>query len=532
MMKKIKRLLSLATSLVLLLTLCLSIPTVAEEMTTSATPTGSITITNGLPGKTYKAYRILAATYDGTASYSYSVVPKDDEQDGAWYNFVYADDAGTLTETFAKYFTIKHSGAVSINSRADSVVMAFAQEALDYAATNNITPTQTAVAGEDGTVKFSNLKYGYYLIDSPRGSANMLDTVESDVSFAEKNTSPTLTKTVDKPVVNIGDTVTFTLTVQVGKGAQNYVIHDTMDKGLTLNATSFTYTHKSSVAPNAASDGSETQAETSSEEITTTEPETTLQIGTVSEPTPTAEGKTSFDITFDADFLKNTKETDEITVTYQATLNKDAVIGYYTDAPGNVNTSYLTYGTYSAGEEPNRTADASAVVYTSQVGLIKTNSNNGILTGAEFKLYDSDPTAAGAKAISFVKTTGADGLAHYRRAESTETGTVEIIEAGNVVIEGLAVSTFYLDEETAPEGYDPIPEAKAFSVTGDNLITLEGGAYVPTTSGGWQVVNYTGDELPDTGGIGTTIFYVIGAILVLLAVVLLVARRRMNVHNR
>lgn len=129
------------------------------------------------------------------------------------------------------------------------------------------------------------------------------------------------------------------------------------------------------------------------------------------------------------------------------------------------------------------------------------------LTGATFKLYDAE---TGGNEIKVVKVE--DGV--YRVAEDGEDG-VEI-EAGSVTVKGLAAdATYYLEETKAPEGYNILTERQAVTIKADNSAEA-------------KVVNNAGTELPSTGSYGTTIFYVLGTVLVAGVLIYVVASRRVK----
>ena len=189
-----------------------------------------------------------------------------------------------------------------------------------------------------------------------------------------------------------------------------------------------------------------------------------------------------------------------------AVLNENAVIA----GEGNPNEVYLTYG------NAQETKKDTVVTYTYQFQLVKTDDKNTLLSGAEFELYDA---AEGGNNIPVVKES--EGV--YRVAKEGETGVV--IEAGYVTIKGLDTGVYYLEETKAPDGYNELSARKTVEITGaNNDATVTEGIY---QSGGVQVVNKTGALLPETGGIGTTIFYVVGGLMMVAAVVFLVSKKRM-----
>ena len=200
----------------------------------------------------------------------------------------------------------------------------------------------------------------------------------------------------------------------------------------------------------------------------------------------------------------DTPDPDLVPTTYSATVTKEA-----TDSASNA--AKVKYNSKELDGGSTRTE-------TYYFDLVKDNDKDEVLEGAEFKLYDA---ATEGNEISVVKVS--DGV--YRVAVTGETGVA--IEAGTARIQGLdGTKTYYLEEIKAPAGYNILTSRVAVQMeSADHPATVENNKYV---SGGVEVVNQRGAELPSTGGIGTTIFYVIGAIRVIGAGILLVTRRRMS----
>lgn len=473
-MKHVKKVAGLVLALVMVLSL--SVGAFAAETT------GSIKIQNPVNEQTYDIYLMFELeSYDTTANaYAYQIT-------NDWKDFV-------KTGAGAEYFAVDAQGYVTVKDGAaatDEAKAALAKAALEYAKKKNLTPTAT-LPGSNG-YEVSGLTLGYYLVDSSLGALCGLTTTKPDATIQEKNQEPTIEKQVkegeswDKTNdASIGDTVEFKTTVHAKAGAKGYVVHDKMSDGLTLNQDSI------------------------SVEGATKDTDYTVAFNTTD--------LCNFEITFTQAYLDKITQNTDIVITYTAILNDKAFI--HTDA--NTNETKLNYGDDSNSE----TEWDETKTYTFRFDLVKTKESGEVLTGAEFKLYDAK---TGGNEIALVKEE--DGV--YRvatGAEKAATGfTSATIEAGNVTIKGLDSGTYYLEETKAPAGYNKLPERVEVKIDGANLeATVTDGKLV---SGGVQVVNKTGTELPSTGGMGTTVFYILGSVLVLGAAVVLVTRKRMKERN-
>ena len=188
-------------------------------------------------------------------------------------------------------------------------------------------------------------------------------------------------------------------------------------------------------------------------------------------------------------------------VAYSCKLTKDAAETEY-----DTNTIHLTYGA------AQKTALKSVITNTYQFTLSKIDKvTSAALEGARFELYDAETDG---NKIGLVKVTSTEGD-YYRPVTGTE--TAEPIVAGtDVVVKGLDAAVYYLEEIITPDGYLP-PEGRFkvdLTAKADNVDV--------------DIENVAGNKLPSTGGIGTTIFYALGGILVLAAVVFIISRKRMH----
>lgn len=413
-------------------------------------------------------------TVNGTAGQTYKAYRIFDlesyDKDAGHYSYT----VNTAWKDFdmSAYVDITN-GYVTWKDGADAA--AFAQAALAYAKEKGIAAVKTETAGTDGKVTFTGLDLGYYLIDSSLGALCMLDTTNPTATINEKNEGPEIDKTENKTTASIGEKVDYTVNIKVKAGAENYVMHDKMTAGLTFNNDITVTVDGTAVAASA---------------------------NTYTVTAPGADGCT-FDIAFADSYVKGLSGK-TIVVKYSATVNENAI----TETAKN--DAKLAYG------DNNETTSSTVEVKNHGFDIVKTNVDNEILQGAKFILLDSSKTE-----IKLVKENG-----YYRPAKTGET-PVDYIEAGNVTIKGLADGTYYLRETEAPAGgYNKLASDVTVTIAGeDNSATITDGKYV---SGGVEVENRTGSELPGTGGMGTTMFYVIGAVLMLGAAVVLITKKKVS----
>lgn len=456
------------------LVLAMAVPAFAE---TNATK-GSITIDGTVSGETYTIYRMFKLdSYNAESNtYSYTV-------ESAWENF-FKTGAGR------NYITLdgqNHPTWTAADENDSTTVAAFAKAALDWAKVKGITGTAETATGD--TVNFSGLDLGYYLVDSSLGALCGLNTTNPNATIKEKNEKPEIKKEVqtstgdwgDKNNAKIGDTVEYKVEITVADGAQTYTVYDTMSTGLTFNSGSLKVAANGTTA--AASDY-------------------TL--------TPTENG---FTLELHESYVSNLTKGTIIMVTYNATLNKNAVI----DGDGNTNEVKLGYGNHQ------NTVPSKVTTKSYQFDLVKVDgTTNKLLDGAEFELADGETK------LSFVK----DANGNYRVATTGEKGTTTTITVknGKVNIYGLAGKTYTLTETKAPDGYNKLVTPETVNLTDGSKAsaTIESETYV---DGGVVVKNNAGTVLPSTGGMGTTLFYVIGGGLMVAAVVLLVTKKRMEHKN-
>ena len=225
------------------------------------------------------------------------------------------------------------------------------------------------------------------------------------------------------------------------------------------------------------------------------------------------------------------KHNNVVVIKYTATVNENAVIG----VKGNPNEAILEYGN-------KHTVKSTTNTYVWDLGVHKyTDLGEGKadtpLEGAEFRLYKMDNTTK--KYARFTETgtnTSIYKLNQTDNSTATEADATKVKTPanGNIKFEGLDAGTYYLEETTAPTGYNKLSAPIKVEII-STLPTAGGTASYtvkydekPADNGVVRVENKTGTTLPSTGGMGTTIFYVVGGGLMVAAIVLLVTKKRME----
>ena len=475
----------------------------------AATGTGSITIENAVTNQTYKIYRILNLEYHAdTKAYRYTA-------NGAWEGFIRKEDHNFKLD--------EKTGAVTwSNTNTDNngtAIQYIANSAGTYAkyTPNNVREDGSAKANGI-TLTFSNLPLGWYLVvsDLNNGAMCSIGTTDPNAVIREKNSKPTIEKEVYEGDTlgysndaGIGDTVKFQTRIHVTDGnPTNYVLHDTMSNGLKFNEKSVTVLLKRDPTTGGSNYGGNLTPGTDYELVTST----------------------SDTCTFEIKFLKALKPYDYIQVDYSATVTSDAVIG----TTGNDNKAVLTYGNNSTTES------STTKTYVWEMGVRKFanlggDDTNHALADAEFQLYKKDGDTQ--KYAKFVETstTSVYKLTGWTN-NATEAIKVKTPANGNITFEGLDAGTYYLEETKAPVGYNKLTAPITVVIDRGTLPTVASQTisytvkYGDTTADDHvvRVENKAGTVLPSTGGMGTTLFYVIGGGLMVAAIVLLVTKKRME----
>lgn len=496
-MKKAKKIFALL--IVVALAITMSIAAFAAPATK-----GSITVNNTVAGKTYDVYKIFDLTYsDGTPkAVAYTI-------DSDWVAFFngagsqYIVDADTDP---ASLNPIVVNGVTKYINITEANKSQFAQDALEYAAAK--TPDASQVAVGDSVV-FEGLELGYYLV-YPEGAADIKDTYASicsltstvpDATVNVKADYPTIDKVVDDSNVEVGQEVTFTITGKVpdttGYEHYTYIISDTMSSGLLFTE------------------------ETAGFKVMFGDTDVTADVAPVIE-------NNGFTLTYDMtqyqDYVGQT-----ITITYKAVVTEEAVNSDTTE-----NSATLEYSNDPKDETSTSVTPPVIVkVHSSMITVNKVDANdtNIPLAGAKFVLMNSEGKYYQAMKDGVIITNVASttGLTDVNWVDSIDDATVLVTgEDGKIEFIGIENGDYSLVEIEAPEGYNKLTSPVNVKV-GYNE---EGTAIVEKgTNHVEQVKNNSGNELPETGGIGTMLFVIFGGLAVLAAGIFLVTNRRMSKEN-
>lgn len=567
-MKAIKKILAF---LVCLCVVC----SCAVIAVSAAEATGSITIQNPansnatVAGKTFNVYKIFNATTNGNNT-SYSWYEKDGKI--PFYDFFYGADGvveknktNGNVQGAVEYLAEKNSGGNNFE------LSQVAEKLHDYIVTKGIeTYIPPVKAGDTAiSVTIDDLSYGYYLVydnttleGSAVRSAVMLSTVNKDAVITLKANRPQILKQIKKhneeygkgTSVSIGDTVTFKITTAIPSHTlytnYTYFVEDTMHDGLTLDVDSI----KVSKSDKASQSNIELQDGYS---VTTTG----LSNGV------------DFKVDFTALMNDKTKYEigDELTIEYNAKVT-DKIEAQ----KANQNTAKLTYSNDPTDLTSTGSVSDVANVYSYQFVFTKfAEDTNGVLTnvrlaGAEFQLYRvvegqndeliafTTETATNKEGVEFTKyIVAANGAGTVDTLVVQDEGAATITldhlnmggHLGDVFIFGLAEGKYKLVETKAPDGYvisdapfgieivDQIGELGSvgtLTVTGHHegeigsIVNTNGIAESILTV--WaEITNKPGSALPETGGMGTTIFTVLGIIMMVDAVAFFTSRKRSSV---
>ena len=524
MKKHFKKMMALALAMVM--TLAMGITVFAQTEGTAAEGKGSITIENAAKGEEYKVVKVFGATLTDA--------PTTGDSKGIAYT-------GDIPEDLASFFEKDSTGNIVRKATAtdDSAITAAVQK-------KKKKQSATASATSDGSaLTFQGLDYGYYAVISSQGAVVTVDSLRPNATVYDKNTKDiTAAKTVEEESYTIGEKINYTATFDTvnfygsGDGAKHvleYTITDTLPAFLS----------------NVAIDS-----------IVVTKKDGTTEDAKFTDKSFNANGEVVIPWADEVAGTSNPKEWTskydngaKIIVTYHGTLTSTTNVNIADKNTVKIQPTVVKDDGTPDDKKPwDEKWQDSAEIKTYGTALKKVDGQTKeALKGAKFQV-------PGLTVEAVANEPGVYKVVSYNATSTTAGTEMSTNDDGKLYILGLASDvTLSATETAAPEGYNKADAAislpaqgalttEIYETSGTRYYDKDGNLVSEEVTGGSkkenleanyatvldptavEVVNNKGTELPSTGGIGTTIFYVIGAILVLGAGILLVTRRRMNAN--
>ncbi len=536
-MKTMKKVMALMIAMVMTLAMGVTAFAQTKALEPADTDNAKITINNPAKGETYKIYKLFDATVVGGDKIAYQSTEDIPEILQAFFT---KDSSNNVLPT-DKIATTDKGGNITGTEMTEELKAAL--EAWAGTAT-----VMLEAVSEGDKLEFTGLPYGYYVVttthmsdaegDEEAKSAITVTSTQPNAEIIDKNVNePSVTKTVEKDSYSIGDTVKYTatfdttnyMTDEEGESSQviNYLIEDTLPEFLSnARVTSITIGGEEYKV-----NGATPQFDKKQIMIPWANLERTNEDGTKEYTSIYAQGA-------------------QIVMTYEAVLTSTTNIN--ADDINTVSIRPYVYkgsGTTTKDGDPwDESWEDTAVIKTYAAAIKKVDENKEALAGAEF-------TIAGLVVEAVEGEKGVYRVVSYDPTSTTASATMLTDNEGKLYIVGLAENvTLTVTETKAPDGYNKLTETKQLSVqklsetiyetSGERYYDKDGNLISESVTGGetktveknlssldvaaLEIVNNQGSLLPSTGGIGTTIFYIVGAVLVVGAAVLLVTKKRMS----
>lgn len=567
-MKRMKKFLAFVLAMIMCLGMAVTVS--ADE------GKGTITISNATIGQSYTAYRIFEANPSGQ---------KDAEgkdiiayiASEAQYQLLEGEDSVykaanpfSLTKNVNNTYNVSLKNGVSPDTAINFFYTGEGENRIPNTGLLNALKlgSESTKTANAATVVFENMDYGYYLITSTLGTTITLTSTNFNANVIDKNqkgphwddkggkvfvddegnmlVDAATQKALENNSANYGDVVNFQLKMDNATNYDgeemitHYFIKDTLAKGMTY------------VTAAGSNDADVTVQIQGNGEA----PATPLTKGTdyTIKMTDNADGSHSFEITIKwADINGNTVNFKhlaspyKITVGYSATVNENAELA----GTGNSNTAEFGYAKVPVGGTPDpdpapsyEKVTETTNTYVFALAINKVDPKGAGLEGAEFTVTDE-----GGNVISVV---GDDGVYSYAKSDAQDAKTSVVSgKDGLIIIKGVKEGKYTITEIKAPAGYNKldgtkeveaeiaeastyVKEITIYKDADGNVVDQQvNEAYDDTVEtdvnvSAINVINKAGSLLPSTGGIGTTIFYVVGGLLAAGAGVLLITKKRMR----
>ena len=546
---------------------------------TGTTATVSVTITQNPPtgytagAETYALYKIFDVTKLSTVTEPVTTDDTIEAQSGTGYTaptgFAYTISTSspwydvlttcsgqnwvTLTVfpgDSTKYMVTWKSGVDANETQAK----AFASWLL---ANKGTIAADKTITSSSGTATTTDIVNGYYLITSTLGTNLVLAT--TNINITTKNEYIEDDKTVEESNYSVGDHVPYTIEVTLPASvdySKTVTVHDTMDNVLSLDTDSV-----EAVVGTAAFSGITLVV---SDDYTSDHND---------ESHPAVDGKVRFDFVLDISSLAPAAGEDPveqtITITYTAELLDEAL-----SDTGFINKEFVEYSQYTTvpkevtvktfdfdldkvfvGAENDKTLKAKFELYEEVVSytasddgtyyLLKTGEYTTVApTDETGDLYESTTqkyvkeSSQAATALGFINDTSAHtgeddplkGKECYVRPDSGATSAIKteiVVTQGTTTnVRGLKAGTYYLVETETESGYNMLAGVVAITISDTGVVTYIPAGGTESSAEPVTIQNQAGTVLPSTGGIGTTVFYVVGGLIIVSAALVLILKKR------
>ena len=524
-MKRMKKI--MAVLLAAIMTMAMAVTAFADDAVTKTAGANTLTVNvktgAGVPTQTlkdqtinlYKLFDVTESKAGETTNYAYTVNTASGYKDALVSVLGSSITASSTDEQFA-------AAVLAIGSNDSVEVQNFANKFTTYALTNSLAATATSGKIEESKTSydFTKLDAGYYLVYVTGGKEiqSSLVTVDATTNTVNlKTEAPSITKTADKDTVSIGQVVKYTVTGSIpdttGYDQYQYIIHDELTDGLDfVNDSTGVALGESATTVN----------------VTVAFTDNSLTVGGTTPTTATLDTANNRKMSLDLSAWVRDNQANKgktFTVTYYAKVNANAVVI-------EKNNAQLEYG--NNPKETTKTTPSEAKTPTYPLDILKKEkTSKKELAGAKFSLYTTETDAkAGTNAITVL---GSDGkYVVDPTSKNTVFESVASIEGKdyNLHVNGLKAGDYWLVETEAPAGYNKLTapikvtiEKSADADVNNWTISKDG---VDEKDKIIDIENSTGSLLPSTGGMGTIIFAVIAAILVLGVAVSFIRDKRKN----
>lgn len=558
-MKRIKKLASILLAMVMVLGMSITTFAQTQALNPADEDNATITIKNPAKGETYSLHKLFDATVSGDNIAYQGTVPAGLE------TFFVADAAGYISPT--DVIAEKDAAGKITGTKMTEEL----KNALDEWAKLDNTVLISGTSNGESTLEFTGLPYGYYVVTTSHtsdaegeGEAKSAITVTStqpSANIYDKNVNePSADKTVEKESYSIGDTVkytgTFDTTNYIGEAGNSkqvvdYVIQDTLPEYLSdVKVTKIT------IGAEKTDNGLEGGTVFKGDELAS------LQFGKVT--VGTGDSAVTYDKAILIPWADEVRDEEgnvsytnkyaqgaQIVIEYEATLT--SVTNINAADTNTISITPIVVDEDSTDKKPwNETWEDEAVIKTYAAAIKKVDENGNPLAGAVFTIKGLTVEAV---EVNGVVQEGVYRVVSYDATSETESAELMTDENGKLYIIGLAENVrLTVTEFKAPDGYNKLLETQEltpqvlneeiYATSGERYYDEDGNLVSESTTetttktvernlsdldeAALEIENQRGTLLPSTGGIGTTIFYVVGGILVIGAGILLVAKKRMS----